>query len=280
MHVDYWFHAKGVRLAADVAGPEEGQPVIYLHGGGQTRHSWGKAIKSAGAAGYRAYAVDLRGHGDSERSPNGTYTISDLTADATAMARSLNRPPVLVGASLGGIMSMRAVGESPNDLAAGLVLVDIAARTEKDGRNRIADFMRARPEGFASLEDAADFILEFLPHRKRATNLEGLKKNLRQRAGRWYWHWDPAMLASLNPNDVTELHHLEKAARAIRIPTLLLRGAQSDVVSEEGVAHFLELVPHAEFIDVQNTGHMIAGDANDIFDTVVMRFLNCHWPAR
>lgn len=280
MSVAYWFDAGDIRLAADVAGPEGGQPVVFLHGGGQTRHSWGKALEIAGAAGYRAFAVDLRGHGESGWSPDGNYEIPNMTRDAASIARAFARPPVLVGASLGGIMSMLAVGQQPSGLAAGLVLVDSAARPEKAGRNRIADFMRARPEGFESLEDAADFIAAYLPHRKRTQNLDGLRKNLRERAGRWYWHWDPAMLRSMNPDEVLELRRLETAARSISIPTLLLRGSRSDVVSKEAVAHFRALVPHAEYVDVQDAEHMIAGDSNDVFNTVVVDFLRRHWPAQ
>jgi pimeloyl-ACP methyl ester carboxylesterase len=256
---------------------------VLLHGGGQTRHSWGTTLGNLGAHGWRAYSIDLRGHGDSEWAKDGDYSLDALAGDVVAIARSLDAPPALVGASLGGISSLAAIGEHPDEtVARALVLVDVAPRIEEVGRNRIGEFMMEHMEsGFGSLDEVADAIQRYNPHRPRPTNLGGLEKNLRRRSdGRWYWHWDPVFITGrLGGTDETraslvEPTRLQAAARALRVPTLLVRGRQSDLLSEEGARELLELVPQASFVDVAGAGHMVAGDRNDVFNDAVVSFLD------
>ncbi len=271
----------GVDLVADAYGDEHGAPVVLLHGGGQTRHAWGGAARAFAEAGRYALAVDLRGHGHSDWSPDGVYGLSRFAGDVHAIVAHLGRPPALVGASLGGLSSIIAVGESTEQVAASLVLVDVAPRVEEEGRNKIADFMRSGFNGFDTLDQAADTIAAFVPHRPRPTDLSGLKKNLRQRGdGRWYWHWDPRFITNREGVDGQEglVNHerLCEAARRITIPTLLVRGRMSDIVSDESVRELRELVPHAAVVDVAGAGHMVAGDKNDAFNAAVIAFVNRH----
>jgi len=272
----------GLTLAADVGGPEDGPTVVLLHGGGQTRHSWAGTWKVLVDAGWRAISLDLRGHGDSDWDPEGDYSLDAFVEDVRAVATALDRPPVLVGASLGGLSSMVALGESEDQasLASALVLVDVAHRLEADGRDRIGAFMNGNVDGFASLEQAADAIAAYNPHRPRPKDLSGLAKNLRQREdGRWVWHWDPLFIRGKfgSPDEtrssLVEPNRLGRAAAALTVPTLLVRGRSSDLLSEEGARDFLELVPHAEFADVAGAGHMVAGDRNEIFNRAVLDFV-------
>jgi pimeloyl-ACP methyl ester carboxylesterase len=268
-------------LVADVSGEDDAPPVVLLHGGGQTRHSWGTTLSVLGAAGWRAYSVDLRGHGASAWAADGDYTLEAFAGDVRAIAQSLPRPPALVGASLGGLASLAAIGEYPDEtVASALVLVDVAPRTEQTGRERIGAFMAEHmDDGFASLDEVADAIQRYNPHRPRPTNLSGLEKNLRRRDGRWYWHWDPRFLTGrLGGGDETrsslvDPQRLEQAARAIKVPTLLVRGRVSDLLSEQGARELLELVPQAQLVDVGGAGHMVAGDRNDLFNDAVVAFL-------
>src|SRR5271157_1334596 len=101
----------GNALAADVLGDLDAPPVVLFHGGGQTRHSWGTTLAALAGRGWRAYSVDLRGHGDSEWAPNGDYTLDAFAGDVLAIVDALGRPPALVGASLGGVASLAAIGE-------------------------------------------------------------------------------------------------------------------------------------------------------------------------
>jgi pimeloyl-ACP methyl ester carboxylesterase len=273
----------GNRLAADAAGVPGDPPVVLLHGGGQTRHSWGTTLSVLGDRGWRAYSVDLRGHGDSAWADDGDYTLDAFAGDVIAITRALDEPPALVGASLGGVASLAAIGEHPDDaLARALVLVDVAPRIEQVGSMRIGQFMAEHmANGFASLDEVADAIQRYNPHRPRPSNLEGLKKNLREQDdGRWYWHWDPAFIGGrLGGPDETrssliDPERLQIAARAIRVPTLLVRGRVSDLLSEEGAQELLDLVPHARLVDVAGAGHMVAGDRNDLFNDAVVSFLD------
>jgi pimeloyl-ACP methyl ester carboxylesterase len=273
----------GNNLAADVAGDLGDPPVLLLHGGGQTRHSWGTTLGALADKGWRAYAIDLRGHGESEWAADGDYTLDAFAGDVLAVSRVLDSPPALVGASLGGIASLAAIGEHPDEeVARALVLVDVAPRMEEEGRMRIGAFMAEHMnDGFASLEDVADAIAAYNPHRPRPTNLGGLSKNLRRREdGRWYWHWDPAFIGGrLGGTDETrssliDPDRLGQAARNLTVPTLLVRGRVSDLLSEEGAQELLQLVPHAQMVDVAGAGHMVAGDRNDLFNDAVVSFLS------
>ncbi len=277
--------ADGLVLVADVDGPDDGPTIVLLHGGGQTRHSWSGTWRLLVEAGWRAWSVDLRGHGDSAWSPDGDYSLDAYADDVLAISRSLPRPPVLVGASLGGLSSMIAVAEAPvqEDVARALVLVDVAHRLEPGGRDRIGSFMKGNLDGFGSLDEAADAIAAYNPHRPRPSDLSGLAKNLRQREdGRWYWHWDPAFVvgkfgsADETRSSVVDPDRLETAVEKLAVPTLLVRGRSSDLLSEEGARDFLERAPHAEFADVAGAGHMVAGDRNEIFNQAILGFLERH----
>lgn len=231
------------------------------------------------AHGWYAVSVDLRGHGDSEWSPDGEYDLDRFAADTAAIARSFDRP-ALVGASLGGLSSLAALGETDEPIASALVLVDVTPRLEVDGVRRIGEFMRTGLDGFDSLEQVADAIAGYVPHRPRPTDLSGLRKNVRQRAdGKWVWHWDPRFVARMSDvageptGGFVRQNRLREAAARVRLPTLLVRGGSSDVVSAEGVEELQHLIPHAEVVDVAGAGHMVAGDRNDLFNDAIVEFL-------
>lgn len=277
--------ADGLRLVADVAGPVDGPTIVLLHGGGQTRHSWAGTWRLLADSGWRAWSVDLRGHGDSEWAADGNYTLDAFAGDVLAISQSLPSPPILVGASLGGISSLVAVAEAPvqDQVARALVLVDVAHRMQTEGRDRIGTFMTGNLDGFASLDEAADAIAAYNPHRPRPTDLSGLAKNLRQREdGRWVWHWDPAFVqgkfgsADETRSSVVDPDRLGLAVDSLAVPTLLVRGRSSDLLSEEGARDFLERVPHAEFADVAGAGHMVAGDRNEVFNQAILGFIERH----
>jgi pimeloyl-ACP methyl ester carboxylesterase len=267
----------GLRLVGDVAGPDDGLPVLLLHGGGQTRNSWGRALDALAARGARAVAIDMRGHGDSEWSPDASYLPEHFGSDVENAARAFselsgNRRVLLVGASMGGVAGMLATGPL-GDLVAGLVLVDIVPEIRMEGARRILDFMNSAPDGFASLEEAADAVAEYLPHRPRPSAVDGLRRNLRQQPnGRWVWHWDPAMVREVL-NDVELVRGgLDSAAAEIRVPCLLVRGLLSDIVDDEGVEHLRGLVPQLQVVDIADAAHTAATDDNDAFVAAVLDF--------
>ncbi|MGD9620159.1 MAG: alpha/beta fold hydrolase [Mycolicibacterium sp.] len=247
--------------------------VLMLHGGGQNRFSWKKTGQILGSRGLHVVALDSRGHGDSDRSAEAKYTVEALSADTLRVIEQIGRPVVLIGASMGGLTGILTAREAGPEVVRRLILVDVVPRYEKDGSARIRDFMFSHVHGFESLEDAAEAVAAYLPHRDRPRSPEGLKKNLRRRHGRWYWHWDPAFLTKPDQDPFQRVELLEQAAIELTIPILLIRGKLSDVVSEEAVRDFLQKVPHAEFAELSGAGHTAAGDDNDAFSDVVVTFV-------
>jgi pimeloyl-ACP methyl ester carboxylesterase len=269
-------HSHGIELVGDywpARGASYGS-VLLLHGGGQRRHSWHHTGERLARAGWSAYAFDARGHGESGWAPGGDYSASASVDDAQAMIEFIGEAPVMVGASMGGMTTLIGEGER-GPMSRGIVLVDIVARVEPQGVARIQSFMSSAPDGFATLEEAAEAIAAYNPHRPRPRSPEGLRKNLVQHDnGRWYWHWDPAFL-QLDSEPVREIRQerAQRAAKNISVPTLLVRGAHSDIVSDEGLREMRELIPHAESVEVSSAGHMIAGDDNDVFTTQLTHFM-------
>ena len=268
-----WRGFGGISIAGDAWGKPDGPLVLLQHGGGQTRHAWKGTGQLLGATGYYAVAFDARGHGDSEWAPDGLYSQDVMVRDLECVVAQLGKPrPVLVGASMGGGTSLVAAGEDHVDASA-LIMVDIAPRVETEGIAKIQAFMAQKPEGFSSLEEVAEAIGNYQPQRVRPKNLDGLAKNVRLGAdGKYHWHWDPLFRAGIRNLERRE-HRLEDCARHLTLPTLLVRGGLSDVLSEAGARHFLTLCPHAEYVNVTNAGHMVAGDRNDIFGGSVIAFL-------
>jgi len=262
----------GVELVGDRGGAPDAPCVILLHGGGQTRHSWSRAVDSLLGAGLQVINFDARGHGDSGWSPDGAYALSDRAADLRAVVADLRVPFVLVGASLGGATAIQAVHEGLRP--AGVVLVDIVPEPDPRGIERIVGFMHGHREGFANVDEAAAAVAAYNPQRARPSDTSGLMKNLRSRDdGRLYWHWDPRIL-----DTAPTTHHIvvERATETlgdlVDMPVLLVRGLSSDVVSEAGIAAFRRQVPRLEILDVAGAGHMVAGDRNDAFNDGVIAF--------
>jgi non-heme chloroperoxidase len=268
----------GLKIAADVWGEPDHPLVLLQHGGGQTRHAWKGVGETLGAAGYHAIALDARGHGDSQWAPDGNYGTDVMIADLKAIIDQLAQPnPVLVGASMGGATSLVACGENHIDAAA-LVLVDIGPKIETEGIDKIQAFMSQKPEGFASLDEVADAIASYQPQRKRPNNLDGLAKNVRlAEDGMYRWHWDPAFRTQRGEIEERQ-NRLENCSSTLKLPTLLVRGGLSDVLSEDGAKRFLELCPHSQYVNVTGAGHMVAGDRNDVFGSAVIDFLQHNIP--
>lgn len=273
--------AEGNRLVADLW-DGHGQPVLFLHGGGQTRRAWDATARRVAESGMRAIAVDLRGHGESEWVPSGNYSFADYGADAVALVRQtkerFHATPAAVGASLGGLSML--IAETRNGpLLDSLVLVDITPRMDPEGVAKIQGFMGERmEEGFATLEEAAEAIAGYLPNRKRPRSLDGLRKNLRLGSdGRYRWHWDPAFMTSernINLHARETLEEVIEGLPELNLPVLLVRGMQSELVHEEYAREFVEIAPSASYVDVGGAGHMVAGDKNDVFSAAVLDFLS------
>ena len=274
--------ASGLSLSADVGGDSNAPPVILMHGGGQTRNAWLDAATALVTGGYHVVSLDLRGHGESDWASDGDYRLEAFIADLKAVIATLASPPALVGASLGGIVSLMTAGErSARPLARALVLVDVTPRVERQGADQIRGFMLGTASGFKDIDEAADAVATYLPHRPRPKDISGLMKNLRQRAdGRLYWHWDPRIMERQSRGHMEGFQpRMEAATRNLEVPTLLIRGRLSELVSAQSVAEFRALCPSAEFVDVPGAAHMVAGDRNTAFNAAVIDFLKRRFAA-
>ena len=257
-----------------------GQPVLFLPGGGQTRHAWQRTAEHLAAKGRRAITVDIRGHGESDWVESGNYSFLHYAQDLRAVVDDLERRfatrPAIVGASLGGLASLLAEARF-GPLIDSLVLVDIVPQMNPAGVARIIGFMGSRlEEGFASLEEAADEIAAYLPGRKRPSSLDGLSKNLRMGPdGRFRWHWDPAFVrgaTSINTDGEVLLGGVLEKLPELDLPILLVRGMQSELVDEAAARDFVAQAKNARYVDIGGAGHMVAGDRNDLFSSAVIAF--------
>ncbi|MBU6246836.1 MAG: alpha/beta hydrolase [Xanthomonadaceae bacterium] len=266
--------ADGLSLAVDTRGPAEAPVLLFAHGFGQTRGAWSGSAHALARAGYRCVSFDSRGHGESDRVPDGRYHIEQFAADLALVAGVQPRVPVLVGASMGGLLGLVVAGESTPPPFRALVLVDITPRWEAAGVERILAFMQAHPEGFADYTHAAEAIAAYLPQRRERKSEDQLRPLLREGDdGRLHWHWDPALLAGVVSDSERYQPRLLAAAAKVDVPVLLLSGGRSDVVSRDTVAEFLQLVPHACHIELPAATHMLAGDANDAFTRAIATFV-------
>lgn len=265
--------AGGLKLAVDAWGDTASPLVVLLHGSGQTRHAWKGIGAKLASLGFHAVAFDARGHGDSEWDPEGRYDHDAMVDDLRCVISAFDgKRPALVGASRGGATSLIAIGEERVGAAA-LVLVDIAPKVELKGVDRIRSFMQQAPRGFESLEDVARAIAVYQPHRPSPQTLAGLAKNIRVGDdGRFYWHWDPRSVLSKEAV-IQRAQRLEACAMRLKLPTLLVKGGESDVLTDEGVRRFRLSCPHAEFVNVADAAHMVAGDRNDAFGQAVLDFI-------
>ncbi len=271
----------GNDLVATVRG-EGARDVLLLHGGGQTRHAWDGTAKALARAGWRAVALDQRGHGDSAWIASGRYPQAAFAEDAAAVAQTLQREsgraPVAVGASLGGLAALQALGRPGEPVFRGVVLVDVVPQMDRAGVGHVVGFMKAHAvEGFATVEAAAEVIAAYLPHRPRPRSLAGLAKNLRRHAdGRWRWHWDPRFIEG--PDAVHQdwpavEARLTAIAAGMPVPSLLVRGGSSELVTDEAARAFRALSPTTRYVNIAEARHMVAGDRNDAFSAAVLDFL-------
>jgi len=235
----------GVRLEADEHGRAEDPCVLLVHGAGQSRRIWDGIAASLVKAGRRVVAIDLRGHGGSEWPENGCYDFEAYVEDMRAVLAQMDSRPVIVAATLGAWISVVALGANAATLAAGLVTVDLPTHVNPDVTQAITSRLR---------EDLAQI------------------DNGKQRAP----DWDERMLDQFDVGDMPE--QLAQAAARIQIPALYVRGALSNLVSQQEAAGFVAGMPDAELVEVDHADLLVTPDRIDIFNGVLLEFLERKHP--
>ena len=242
-------------------GPSAAPAVLCLHGGGQTAYMY-EELGAALRMRYHVLAPDLPDHGDSD--PADDHTRHAIAATLPALCAHFGFGKVaIVGASLGGIVGITHATAHPEQVAA-IALIDVGHKLEEEGVRKIIGFM-SQHESFASLQEAACEIAQYLPHRKEVRP-ESLTRNLRQRAdGRWVWkHGFNRRLRAEGIEQGRNWSHviegLDIDAASLRCPVLVLRGSASDVLSSQGAEEVAALIPNARLAIVDKAGHLAAGD--------------------
>ena len=266
-----WLTSDGVTLMGEEIRADTPASVLFAHGFGQTRQSWSGAQLALAQEGIGSVAWDMRGHGESGRNTEALhYQAEQFAEDVHLVSKQFTTKPLLVGASMGGLTGMMV--QAKYDAFSALVLVDVTPRWEIAGVARIMAFMKAFPDGFDTYEHAAEVIANYLPQRRMRKSTSQLKFLLREHQGRFFWHWDPRMLTEFVENSEHLQDAIREAARQIKVPTLLISGGKSDIVSAHTVEDFLQLVPHALHHHLPHATHMVAGDDNDAFNDTLLNF--------
>jgi esterase len=246
---------------------EDGAPeVLLLHGGNQSSHSW-DLVSLHLADRYHVYALDQRGHGDSEWSRELDYSGEAMASDALALIASEGLvDPVVFGHSMGGWVTLTLALMAP-DVASALVVVDMGPELSKDGTNVVRDFVTHNVE-FDDLEVFLENVARYDPFRSRAHIARTVKYNMLCRAdGKYVSKVDHRRL---HGSDVG--FTLEDMAR-ISQPTLVVRGAESNVLMPAAAERFVTKLPKGRLITVANCGHNVHSQNTPGFLEAIRPFL-------
>lgn len=263
----------GLLLAGDAYGDPAAAPVLFFHGGGQSRRAWAGSARAVAAAGYYGITFDLRGHGDSDWAADGDYLLDAFGRDVEALLAQFERPVALVGASRGGQAALVGGSRHPQRVRL-IMLADVAPLMRDDGVEGIRAFFDEGAAGFATVEAAADSLAVHLGQ-PRIADVGGLAGAMRQdETGRWHWRWDPATGSREFLHPPSEGEALLAAAARVRSPVVLVRAEHSHLLTNAGVARFSELAPQLEVTTAKGAAHMFTADRNDAFAAQLLERLN------
>lgn len=241
-------------------GNEDGPPLVFLHGGALTAHSW-DVVCLALRDRYHCLALDARGHGDSDWADD--YSHERHCEDITGFIEQLGiERTVTVGQSMGGLSSIVYAGRGRERLA-GVVIVDVGPELNLGGTQRIGDFIRDTPEA-ESIDAFIEKAMEFNPRRNPVLLRRSLHHNLRQLPnGKWSWKWDPnRMRAGMSriEDHIEGMRKLWTQVEQIDCPALVMRGGKSDVFSDANAEKLAATLPKGRWVRIDNAGHTVQGD--------------------
>lgn len=266
------FQGDGLTLAGEAYGDPAAPPVLFFHGGGQSRSAWRGSAKRVAQAGYYGVAIDLRGHGDSGWAADGDYLLDAYARDVEALLAQFDRPVTLVGASRGG-QAVLVGGSRHHQRVRLITLADVAPLMRDDGVVGIRQFFAESANGFATLDHAADTLARNLGQ-PRLGEPARLSRSMRQdEAGRWHWRWDPATGRAEFLHPPSEGQAVLAAAARVTCPVVLVRAELSHLLTDAGVAAFRRLAPQLQVVTAMGVGHMFTADRNDAFAAELLGWL-------
>ena len=273
MHTDHTVSLHGQRFHYKEWGPPAAPPVVLLHGITGHARTWDDEARLL-AERRRVLALDQRGHGDSDPAPDGDYGDDALLGDLDAFVHALGLGRVsLLALSLGGRVAINYAGRYPAQVER-LVVVDIGPEIAPAGRARVGTLMATAPERFASIEDV---IIHMRANAPRYT--DAMLRHRAQHAvlplpgGGFTWKYDRALRDAIRQGRLRVPVDLWPQWRAIACPTLLVRGAESDVLSDETAKRMIDALPGARLVVVPDAGHTVPGDQPAAFQALLREFL-------
>ena len=256
--VDRSVKVNGINLHYLEWGDTDRPAILMLHGISQQAHSW-DFISLPLSVDYRVIALDQRGHGDSDWSPNGNYSTDIYVGDIEGFVGAMGLENFhLMGHSMGGRNSLAWASGRPGILKS-LTIVDTGPETQRRGQNRIQQF-RELPDELDTLDEFASRVMEYTG-RNREQTMGALKYSIRQRQdGKWTWKYDKAMRVSGFRAPTWTPEQLWDGWRKIDCPALVVRGARSDIFADETMVRMAEEHPDCTIVTVENAGHLVQGD--------------------
>jgi pimeloyl-ACP methyl ester carboxylesterase len=258
---------------------EWGEPtapaVLMLHGFGVSGHMFDEfADRAAGK--FRLIALDQRGHGDSDWADDGDYSREAFVNDIEGFREAIGLESfILVGHSMGGLNAVTYAARHPSQVRA-LVLVDVGPESAREGVENIVRFTRG-PD-MLEFDEFVEMAHRFNPRRSLDNIRDRMRHRLKQTdSGKWTWKFDSRFrdkdsdlrIGSDISNDDTW-----KLFRSVATPTLLVRGAESDVLTQEIAERVVREMPNARLVLVPGAGHSVPGDNPDDFTRAVREFID------
>jgi len=258
------YRGDGLELSGEAFGDPEAPPVLFFHGGGQSRNAWRGTARQVGEAGFYGIAFDLRGHGESGWAADGDYHVEAFARDIEVLLTQFTRSITLVGASRGGQAAL--IGGSRHPAVIRLImLADVAPDMPDDGIDGIRQFFAEGAKGYDSLDAAADALAQHL-NQPRVADPARLARSMRQDdTGRWHWHWDPVAGNDEFLHPPSENEAMLAAAARVTSPLVMVRAELSHLVNDTNTARFMALAPHMTVLTAPGAGHMFTADRNDAF---------------
>lgn len=266
------FAGDGLALAGDAYGDPAASPVLFFHGGGQSRNAWRGSARRVAEAGYYGVAFDLRGHGDSGWANDADYLLDAFGRDVECLLGQFDRPVTLVGASRGGQAALVGGSRHPDRVRL-IMLADVAPLMIDEGIDGIRAFFAESTAGFATLDAAADTLARNLGQARIGDAGRLARSMRRDDDGRWHWRWDPATGRPEFLHPPSEAEALLAAAARVTSPVVLVRAELSHLITDAGVAAFQRLAPQLAVEMAPGVGHMFTADRNDAFAARLLHWL-------
>jgi pimeloyl-ACP methyl ester carboxylesterase len=274
MHRDHVLHLHGQRFHYTEWGEPSAPPVLLLHGVTGHARTWDGEARAL-AERYRVLALDQRGHGDSDPAPDGDYSTDSLVGDVAAFADALALPPVrLVGLSLGGRVAIAFAARHAAAVER-LVVIDIGPELPPAGAGRVGMLMAGSPERFASVEDAVAHARAGNPRYDDALLRHRVVHAVRPLPGGGYtWKYDRAIRDAVRAGRWRDGLDLWPLWKTLACPTVIVRGAESDILTGDIAGRMLASQPRARLVEVVGAGHTVPGDRPAEFLAALREFLD------